>query len=117
MPKVILIVDDEPLLRALVRDVLEDIGHAVKEAGTADEAIKLLEEGGIAAVLTDIEMPGPFNGLDLAWMVRAMWPTIPVVVTSGRQLPKKEDLPPHTPMLTKPFSPDRLIDVIGSAAS
>jgi hypothetical protein len=35
----------------------------------------------------------------------------------GRQLPKKEELPPHTPMLTKPFSPDRLIDVIGSAAS
>jgi CheY-like chemotaxis protein len=42
MPKVILIVDDGPLLRALVRDVLEDIGHAVKEGGTADEAIKLL---------------------------------------------------------------------------
>ena len=53
MPKVSLIVDDEPLLRALVRDVQEDIG--------------------IAAVLPDIEMPGPFNGLDLAWMVRAMW--------------------------------------------
>jgi CheY-like chemotaxis protein len=116
MPKVILVVDDEPLLRTLVRDVLEDMGYAVKEAGTADEALKLLEEDGIAAVLTDIEMPGPFNGLDLAWMVRAMWPTIPVVVTSGRMLPKKEELPAHTPMLTKPFSPQRLIDVIGSAA-
>lgn len=112
----ILVVDDEPLLRATVRDILEDTGYAVKEAGTADEAIKLLEEDGIAAVLTDIEMPGPFNGLDLAWMVRAMWPTIPVVVISGRTLPKREELPAHTPVLTKPFSPDRLIDVIGSAA-
>jgi CheY-like chemotaxis protein len=116
MPKVILVVDDEPLLRAAVRDILEDTGYAVKEAGTADEAIELLDEDGVAAVLTDIEMPGRFNGLDLAWMVRAMWPTIPVVVTSGRTLPKKEELPVHTPMLTKPFSADRLIDVIGSAA-
>jgi CheY-like chemotaxis protein len=116
MPKVILVVDDEPLLRAVVRDVLEDTGYAVKEAATPDEAINLLDEDGIAVVLTDIKMPGRFNGLDLAWMVRAMWPTIPVVVTSGQVLPKKEELPAHTPLLTKPFSADRLIDVIKSTA-
>jgi CheY-like chemotaxis protein len=112
MPKVILVVDDEPLLRAFVRSILEDTGYDVKEAATADDAINMLEENGIAAVLTDIEMPGRFNGLDLAWMVRAMWPAIPVVVTSGQVLPKKDELPPHTPMLTKPFSADRLVDLI-----
>jgi CheY-like chemotaxis protein len=116
MAKVILIVDDEPLLRAFVREILEDTGYAVKEAATADEAIKLLDEDGIAAVLTDIEMPGRFNGLDLAWMMRAMWPSIPVVLTSDRLLPKKEELPPHAPMLTKPFSADRLVELIKGAA-
>jgi hypothetical protein len=54
--------------------------------------------------------------LDSAKMIRAIWPSMPLVVTSGRTLPYPNELPPFTPMLTKPFSPERLIDVLRAAA-
>lgn len=95
MSKVILVVDDEPLIRTSVREILEDNGYAVKEAGDAHGALHLLEEDGITAVLTDIEMPGGLNGVDLARMIRAMWPSMALVVTSGRTLPRPSELPPH----------------------
>ena len=116
MSKIILVVDDEPLIRNCVREILEDGGYGVKEAGNADEALRLLEEDGINAVLTDIEMPGRFNGIDLARMIRAMWPNIALVVTSGRTLPHPAELPPYTPMLTKPFSQERLMSVMRTLA-
>ena len=114
MIKVILIVDDERMLRSFVRDVLEDNGYSVKEAATAHDALVLLDADGIDAVLTDIEMPGGLNGLDLAHMIRSMWPSKALIVMSGRTLPRSEELPAHTPMLTKPFSSERLVDVVGS---
>ncbi len=115
MSKVILVVDDEPLLRCFVRAILEDIGYAVKEAANVHDALVLLDADGIDVVLTDIEMPGGFNGLDLAKMIRAMWPSLALIVMSGRTLPRGDELPPHTPMLTKPFSPERLVDIVQGA--
>ena len=112
MRKAILIVDDEPLLRSHVREILDGGGYAVKEAADVNEALLLLDGGDFAAVLTDIEMPGLLNGLDLARMIRAMWPTMPLVVTSGQTLPRANQLPPYTVVLTKPFSPTRLLDVM-----
>lgn len=114
MAKVILVVDDEPLIRALIRGTLEDDGCAVKEAANVYDGLDLLDAGDIDGVLTDIEMPGGLNGLDLAKMVRAIWPNMPLIVISGRILPRPEDLPPHTPMLTKPFSPERLLYLVRS---
>jgi CheY-like chemotaxis protein len=116
MVKMILVVDDEPLTRAFIRDILEDDGCAVKEAANVHDALDLLDAGDIDAVLTDIEMPGGLNGLDLAKMIRAMWPNMPLIVVSGRMLPRPEELPPHTPVLTKPFSPERLLDLVHSTA-
>jgi CheY-like chemotaxis protein len=112
----LLVVDDEPLLRTYVRDLLEGAGYAVKEAANAHDAIGLLEDDGIIAVLTDIEMPGALDGIDLAWMIRTRWPTLPVVVTSGKQLPKPSDLPANTLVVTKPFSPERLLSVVKASA-
>lgn len=54
MPKVILIVDDEPLIRIQIREILEKEGFAVKEAANVHQALQLLDEDGISAVLTDI---------------------------------------------------------------
>jgi two-component system, response regulator PdtaR len=114
--KSLLVVDDEPLLRTYVRELLEEAGYAVKEAANADDAIGLLEDDGIIAVLTDIEMPGTLDGIDLAWMIRTRWPTLPVVVTSGKHLPKPADLPANTHIVTKPFSPERLLSVVKASA-
>jgi DNA-binding NtrC family response regulator len=112
----VLVVDDEPLLRTYVRDLLQEAGYAVKEAANADGAIGLLEDDGIIAVLTDIEMPGTLNGIDLVWMIRTRWPTLPVVVTSGKHLPNPGDLPANTQFVTKPFSPERLLSVVKASA-
>ena len=114
--KSLLVVDDEVLLRTYVRELLEDAGYAVKEAANADDAIRVLEDDGILAVLTDIEMPGVLDGIGLAWMIRSRWPTLPVVVASGKQLPKPGDLPANTPVVTKPFSPERLLAVVKASA-
>lgn len=115
MDKVILVVDDEVLIRMAVRATLENEGYSVKEAGNVEEALLELERGGVAAVLTDIEMPGPLNGLDLARMIRAVWPSIPLIVTSGRTLPLPGALPAHAFMLTKPFSTERLLLTLRAA--
>ena len=114
MAKVILVVDDEPLIRAFIRDILEDDGCAVKEAANVHDALDLLDADGIDVVLTDIEMPGGLNGLDLIKMVRAIWPNMPLIVISGRVLPRPDELPPHTPMLSKPLSPERLLALVRS---
>ena len=116
MTKMILVVDDEPLLRSFVRAILEDNGYSLREAATAHDALSLLDADGIDAVLTDIEMPGGLNGLDLAKMIRAMWPSKALIVMSGRTLPRARELPAHIALLTKPFSPERLVDVMRTAA-
>jgi DNA-binding response OmpR family regulator len=108
----ILIVDDEPLIRDCIRATIEDAGYCAVEAGNADEAIKLLEDDGIAAVLTDIVLPRGIDGVVLAWLIRTRWPTLPVVVMSGRRLPRPEELPANTQILTKPFSSARLIGLV-----
>ena len=114
--RVLLVVEDEPLVRTDMRELLEEAGYTVREAPSADEALRLLESDGIDVVLTDIQMPGTYNGLDLAWMVRTFWPHIPVVVTSGEVLPDAIDLPANTPMLTKPFSRERLLKMVEAMA-
>jgi two-component system, response regulator PdtaR len=96
----------------VARGLVEEVGFQVKEAANVEEAVALLESGDISLVLTDVEMPGDLNGVDLTWMIRARWPQLPVVVTSGRLLPKIGELPPQTLIVTKPFSPDRLISVL-----
>jgi DNA-binding response OmpR family regulator len=116
MTKVILVVDDEPLLRAFVRTILEDSGYAVKEAANVHDALILLDADGIDAVLTDIEMPGGLSGLDLAKMIRAMWPSMPLILMSGRTLPRPGELLAHASILTKPFSPERLVGMMRATA-
>src|SRR4051812_33413326 len=86
--KTVLIVDDEPLIRAYVRDVVEDAGYKAKEACTADEALQLIDDDGIDIVLSDIEMPGSLDGVELAWTVRNRWPEKSVILASGRRLPR-----------------------------
>jgi CheY-like chemotaxis protein len=116
MNKVILVVDDEPIIRSFIRDILEGSGYVVTEAADVHEALARLDAGGVAAVLTDIEMPGGLSGLDLARMIRAMWPSLVLILMSGRTLPLPHELPAFARMLTKPFSPETLIDMLRGTA-
>jgi CheY-like chemotaxis protein len=111
----ILIVDDEPLLRMHARQIVEQAGYSAVEAADADQALELLVDDGISVVVTDVQMPGSMDGLELAHAVKTAWPSIVIVVMSGRQLPLPADLPEGTRFLTKPFSEQRLVDVLADA--
>ena len=103
---VVLIVEDELLLRMDAIDVIAAAGFEVVEAGDADEAIKVLESRrDITVVFTDIQMPGSMDGLKLARAVRGRWPPIKIVTTSGQCVVEATDLPEGGRFLPKPYSP------------
>lgn len=109
----ILVVDDEPLLRTLVAEMLREAGYCALEAGSAAEALLVLETATcIHTVFTDIDMPGDMDGLVLAALVRARWPSLTVLITSG-QARCSSDLPSGTSFFAKPYSfkdiTDRLV--------
>ncbi len=108
----ILVVDDELLLRLHTTDVLADDGYASEHASSADEAMGLLQAHGYAAVVTDIQMPGELNGLDLAWAVEAHWPDVGVVITSGTYLPYPEEIPPRARFVAKPWRDETLLQAV-----
>ena len=103
---VLLLVEDEPLVRMFNADVLDDAGFRVVEAANADEAIALFEaRADIRAVVTDIEMPGPRNGLDLAEHIKTRRPLVGVIIVSGREHPKLSAFTSGGgPFLAKPYS-------------
>ncbi|MBA2587933.1 MAG: response regulator [Alphaproteobacteria bacterium] len=102
---VILIVDDEPLLRMAGTAMVEDAGFEAVEAGSADEAIQILEgRDDIRLLFTDIDMPqSSHNGLRLAAAVRERWPPIAIIIVSGHQAPLHEDLPDGSVFYAKPY--------------
>jgi CheY-like chemotaxis protein len=102
---VILVVEDELLLRMDAADMVVAAGFTVIEAANADEAIEILEtRSDIAVVFTDIQMPGTMDGLRLARAVRGRWPPIKIVATSGHLTVTETDLPEGGRFLPKPYS-------------
>jgi CheY-like chemotaxis protein len=102
---VVLIVEDEFLLRMDAADMIAGAGFEVVEAATADQAIGILEaRTDITVVFTDIQMPGSMDGLKLARAVRGRWPPIKIVTTSGRVRVDPQDLPEGGRFLPKPYS-------------
>jgi CheY-like chemotaxis protein len=102
---VVLIVEDEFLVRMGTRDAVETAGFDVLEAGDADEAIALLTaRNDISLIFTDVHMPGSMDGLKLAHFVRDRWPPVKIVATSGRARISDSDLPEGGRFLPKPYS-------------
>ncbi|MFE1603298.1 response regulator [Methylobacterium sp. ID0610] len=107
---VVLVVEDEDLVRLAAVDMLEEAGFAVIEAENADVALIILEiDPTIGALFTDIEMPGSLNGLELAARVSARWPHIRLVLTSGRVRLHTPDVPGSGRFLPKPYTTDQLL--------
>jgi CheY-like chemotaxis protein len=110
---VILIVEDELLIRMNAVEIIEEAGFEVVEAASADEAIAILEGRlDITVVFTDIQMPGSMNGLKLAAAVRGRWPPIMIVATSGRVKLDPGDLPEGGRFLPKPYSPAEITKIL-----
>jgi two-component system, response regulator PdtaR len=84
----ILVVEDEVLVRVLVAEELRLAGFSVIEAGRADEALTFIKaDEQVDLVFSDIRMPGSLNGLQLAQILRDRYPDIPVILTSGNAFP------------------------------
>jgi CheY-like chemotaxis protein len=107
---VVLLVEDEPLVRLTQVDILKESEFWVVEAQDADEAFELLKSRPeIDAILTDVDMPGSMDGFEFARLVRQGWPEVAVLVISGKTGPGPGDLPPNATFLHKPIMPDDLI--------
>jgi two-component system, response regulator PdtaR len=106
---IILVVEDDTLIRLNAADMVRDLGFEVIEAVDSDHAVSILEStDGISVVFTDVQMPGSMDGLRLVALVRDRWPPIALLVTSGRVQPPVEDLPLGARFLTKPYFQDQL---------
>jgi CheY-like chemotaxis protein len=115
---VVLIVEDEALLRMDAVDMIAAAGFEVVEAANADQAIDILEaRPDIAVVFTDIQMPGSMDGLKLARAVRGRWPPIKIVATSGLVNVRETDLPEGGRFLPKPYSPMQVAGMLREMTS
>jgi CheY-like chemotaxis protein len=98
---VVLVVEDEALVRCVLSEHLRDAGFDVVEAGNAAEALDVVQDEPVDVVVTDIRMPGRIDGLGLARTLRCSHPGLPVIVTSG--YPGTEL--PGCSVIAKPYDP------------
>jgi CheY-like chemotaxis protein len=111
----ILVVEDEAILRISATFILEEAGFDTLDAASADEAIVHLEtDQQILIVFTDIDMPGSMNGLRLAVVIRSRWPAIDLVLTSGHVLVADQDIPARGHFLAKPYNSEQLVRIMRS---
>ncbi|MGH7315997.1 MAG: response regulator [Candidatus Rokuibacteriota bacterium] len=105
----ILVVDDEPEVRALVRDVLTLHGYTVIDTGDPFEARRIAESQPVHLLLTDVVMP-IMNGLELAKRVETSSPTTKVLLMSGYATAAVKSS--GRPLLAKPFRTSDLVNAI-----
>lgn len=115
---VVLVVEDEVLIRLSVADYLRDCGFRVLEAANADEALAVLDHGRepVDLVFSDVNMPGSMNGFELASWIRANRPAIGVILASG--VPQKAKVAKdicEDGVLPKPYDHQELVGRIRRA--
>ena len=107
----VILVDNQPLIRTLIAELLRDAEFAVIESENACEALRVLDllSPSIDVLFTDLHMPGEMNGLGLIRHVHKTWPWISLLLGSGELQPAEIDMPPVTRFLAKPYVPARMI--------
>src|SRR5580658_1691676 len=92
VPRAVLVVEDEMMLRMRAVDMVEDAGFTPVEAVNADDALAILESrSDIELLFTDIQMPGSMDGLTLAHAVHERWPSIKIILVSGKLTPTEAE--------------------------
>jgi two-component system, response regulator PdtaR len=110
---VVLVVEDEALIRMNAVCMIEEAGFAVVEACNADEAIRVLESrDDIQAVFTDINMAGSMDGWKLAHAIRGRWPPLHLIVTSGLSVLSKGKMPLKGRFIGKPYTAAQVTAVL-----
>jgi CheY-like chemotaxis protein len=111
--KVVLLAEDEFLVRLHAVHLVEQAGFEAVEAANADEAISILEAPkDIRTIFTDIHMPGSMDGLKLAHAVRKRWPPIELILTSEHFNIAKNKLPAQGCFFPKPYQDAAIIDAL-----
>lgn len=109
----VLVVDDEILVRMDLVDTLTGAGYRTREACCAMTAIEVLKHApDIKVLFTDIQMPGPMNGLALSHIVRKRWPQMMIVICSGNIKPNPGDMPSEAEFISKPFDPTEMSRIV-----
>jgi CheY-like chemotaxis protein len=114
--RTILLVEDDPVVRHVVRLLLELEGDVVLEAKDGDDALTVLKghQGTLDLLLTDVMMPG-LSGADVCERVREGRPGLPTLFISGfypEAVFPDQRLPDGSAFLAKPFMPEELIDAV-----
>jgi CheY-like chemotaxis protein len=114
----VLVVEDEPLIRMMAADALADAGFAVLEAEDADAALLHLNgrSSDVVVLCTDVHMPGAIDGLALAHHVFVNWPWIALLVMSGKARPGLAELPSGARFLAKPYEVEALVSHVAEMA-
>lgn len=120
-PSVVLVVEDELMLRMRAVDIVEDAGFTPIEAVNADEAIRILEtRDDISVLFTDIQMPGSMDGLKLAHLAHKRWPHIKIMLVSGQIAVTEDDKPADSKFFPKPLEIQQMIlelqEMVGAGA-
>lgn len=109
--QIVLVVEDEIILRMFIADSLRDEGYGVLEAGRAEEALTILDAGiEVDLLVTDVRMPGAMDGMGLALHSKQMAPGRPVIVSSGHLAP--DDAERVDAFLRKPYPTTVLLDLV-----
>ena len=109
----VLIVEDDFLIRMDAAAVIKDAGYRVLEAGNADEAVTLLESNlDIRVLFTDVEIPGSMDGIKLAHAVRDRWPPVKIIAASGHHEFHEAMLPEGGRFFPKPYSINHIVDLL-----
>ncbi len=107
LDSIVLIVEDEALIRVALADFLQDVGFKVLEAANANEAVEIIEKASVPIdlVFTDVRMPGTLDGIELAHWIRTSRPQIAVIVVSGDmgKAHVADTMPPADHFLCKPY--------------
>ena len=115
-PITILLVEDEIIIRMSSAAILEDAGFGVLEASDADTALATLAaHPEIDVVVTDVQMPGSMDGLQLVEMIAQNYPHVHTLVTSGRTNRDQASHSGATKYLSKPYSAAAIQSAIASA--
>ncbi|MPQ95786.1 ATP-binding protein [Thioclava sp. JE_KL1] len=117
--QLVLVVEDDPLVREAVLDRLEALGYAVIEAANASEALEQIEAGEpVELLFSDVVLPGTFSGFDLVDRARARDPALPVLLTSGHtseHFSGRPEAEREVELLTKPYSLSTLSAAVARA--
>ena len=113
----VMVVEDEVIIRLMLAQTLRDAGYNVIETSNADEALIVFEATLPDIIVTDVHMPGSVDGMGLCSTVHTIYPKLPVIIVSAYPNSNTAEIDPYTKFLPKPYSVVHLVEVIQTQLS